>query len=175
MMDVPELYKKLVPLGKSIMNILSFPEALNVEEINTSNHLKHYVKELSSEKLGRFLQFCTGSDLLVSEKITKFCKRHWACKTIVFHNFGRNSTLSWNQIIGRWILSKSNRWLKWLVRYNHDWGFFCSFVLLAATTCFLVFIWVFSLSYPWEGGCYNNAHTFLLLTPDLTFFVYFCW
>lgn len=149
MMDVPELYKKLVPLGKSIMNILSFPEALNVEEINTSNHLKHYVKELSSEKLGRFLQFCTGSDLLVSEKITKFCKRHWACKTIVFHYFGRNSTLSWNQTIGRWILSKSNRWLKWLVRYNHDWGFFL-FVCFACCnnmfSCFhLGFFFIVSL------------------------------
>lgn len=73
MMEVPDLnkvYKKLVPSGKNIMKILSFPEALNVEEINTSNHLKRYVKELSSEKLGRFLRFCTGSDLLVSEKIT---------------------------------------------------------------------------------------------------------
>lgn len=71
MMDVPELnkvYKKLVPSGKSVMNILSFQEALSVEETNTSNHLKRYVKELSSEKLGRFLRFCTGSDLLVSEK-----------------------------------------------------------------------------------------------------------
>lgn len=75
-------------------------------------------------------------------------------------------------------------------------GFFCSFVLLSATSfrtlrrcliyvglfyvvgdiiviinglCFLIFIGFFSLSYPWEGGCYNNAHTFLLLTPDLTF------
>lgn len=63
--------------------------------------------------------YCHFQKRWMSRKLTlqiilniKFCKCHWACKKIVFHKFGRNSTLSWNQTIGRWILSKSNRWLK---------------------------------------------------------------
>lgn len=68
--ELDETYKKLIPTGRSVVGILSFPESMSADEINTCNHVKRFVKELTPEKLRRFLRFCTGSDLMVVDTIT---------------------------------------------------------------------------------------------------------
>ncbi|KAK3101325.1 hypothetical protein FSP39_002703, partial [Pinctada imbricata] len=68
--ELAEAYSRLTPTGRSVSRILSFPENMTADEIGTSNHLKRFIKELTSDKLKRFLRFCTGSDLLAVEKIT---------------------------------------------------------------------------------------------------------
>ena len=52
-----------------MVGILNFPAGMTQKKAEVSQHLKRYVRELNEEKLGRFLRFCTGSDLFVSGHI----------------------------------------------------------------------------------------------------------
>jgi hypothetical protein len=68
--ELEKVYKKLVPTGRGVICILSFPGNMSPDELSTTNHLKRFVKELTSDNLKRFLRFCTGSDLVAVDKIT---------------------------------------------------------------------------------------------------------
>lgn len=68
--ELEKAYNKLIPTGSGVIRILFFPENMSADELSTANHLKRFVKELTSDKLKRFLRFCTGSDLVAVDKIT---------------------------------------------------------------------------------------------------------
>ncbi|MEW8545903.1 MAG: hypothetical protein AB2693_20465 [Candidatus Thiodiazotropha sp.] len=63
------LYSDLLPTPRRIMNRLKFSDSLSTEESTVANHLKRFIRELDHSSLSRFLRFCTGSNLLVREKI----------------------------------------------------------------------------------------------------------
>lgn len=63
------LYLDLLPTTRRVLNRLKFSDALSAEESNVANHLRRFVRELDKVLIARFLRFCTGSDLLIREKI----------------------------------------------------------------------------------------------------------
>ncbi len=65
-----KIYGSIKPTAKKVIGILQFPEAMNGMESEVATHLKRYVKDIDSNKLGLFMRFCTGSDLLTVEKIS---------------------------------------------------------------------------------------------------------
>ena len=84
-----ELYEKLVPSNKRVVQIMQFPEVMTSQTSDTSKYLKRYIRELDSNSLGRFLRYCTGSDLLISEKITvEFTKMQGFERRPVAHTCG---------------------------------------------------------------------------------------
>ena len=64
-----KLYKDLIPNSRVINSMLKFPESMTSEEQTVAKHLQRFVRELSGDLLRKFLRFCTGSDLLLTEKI----------------------------------------------------------------------------------------------------------
>ncbi|XP_061576483.1 uncharacterized protein LOC133442491 [Cololabis saira] len=64
--ELTKMYSDLKPTPKKVAGILNFPTGMTSKQAEVAQHLKRYVRELTEEKLGRFLRFCTGSDLLVS-------------------------------------------------------------------------------------------------------------
>ncbi|XP_056017333.1 uncharacterized protein LOC130053787 [Ostrea edulis] len=68
--ELEKAYNKLTPTGRGVIRIMFSPENMSADELSTANHLKRFVKELTSDKLKRFLRFCTGSDLVAVDKIT---------------------------------------------------------------------------------------------------------
>lgn len=64
--ELTKMYSDLKPTPKKVVGILNFPTGMTSKEAEVAQHLKRYIRELNEEKLGRFLRFCTGSDLLVS-------------------------------------------------------------------------------------------------------------
>ena len=67
--ELTKMYSDLNPTPRKVIGILNFPTGMTQKEAEVSQHLKRYIRELNEEKLGRFLRFCTGSDLLVSGHI----------------------------------------------------------------------------------------------------------
>ncbi|OWF36820.1 hypothetical protein KP79_PYT25977 [Mizuhopecten yessoensis] len=65
---VENLYARIVPTNKKVV-LLEFSEAMDTLKLETAKHLKRYVNDMDREKLGLFLRFCTGSNLLTTEKI----------------------------------------------------------------------------------------------------------
>ncbi|KAK6196359.1 hypothetical protein SNE40_001597 [Patella caerulea] len=63
-------YKRLLPDTKKLLNVLRFPEDIRNTEEPVAGYLKRYVKGLDSNMLSRFLRFCTGSDLMLTDNIT---------------------------------------------------------------------------------------------------------
>jgi hypothetical protein len=64
------IYEELKPTAKKVISLLHFPNALTTMESDVARHLKRYIKDIDTEKLGLFLRFCTGSNLLTVEKIS---------------------------------------------------------------------------------------------------------
>ncbi|XP_057688452.1 uncharacterized protein LOC130913681 [Corythoichthys intestinalis] len=67
--ELNKRYSDLKPTPKKVAEILKFPTEMTQKQSKVAQHLKRYVRELNEEKLGRFLRFCTGSDLLVTAGI----------------------------------------------------------------------------------------------------------
>ncbi|XP_041834214.1 uncharacterized protein LOC121635197 [Melanotaenia boesemani] len=67
--QLTKMYSDLKPSPRKVVGILNFPAGMTQKEAEVSQHLKRYIRELNEEKLGRFLRFCTGSDLLISGQI----------------------------------------------------------------------------------------------------------
>ncbi|KAM9717484.1 uncharacterized protein ACNS7B_021134 [Menidia menidia] len=64
--ELTKMYNDFKPTPKRVVGILNFPTEMTSKQAEVAQHLKRYVRELNEEKLGRFLRFCTGSDLLLS-------------------------------------------------------------------------------------------------------------
>lgn len=66
--SLEEVYDQCRVSNKKVLNALEFPEELTKAEKATVDALKRYIKTCSLEKLGMFLRFCTGSDILIGKK-----------------------------------------------------------------------------------------------------------
>ncbi|KAI4816859.1 hypothetical protein KUCAC02_009160, partial [Chaenocephalus aceratus] len=82
----PEALNKLLsdlqPTTKKVCKLLTFDVDLTTNQKEVANHLKRFIRELDESKLQKFLRFCTGSDLIVTdsiyvgfEKMTEFTRR----------------------------------------------------------------------------------------------------
>jgi len=67
--EIQQLYKDLKPTPKKVNGLLKFPPEMSENQTEVANHLKRYIREIDEDKLSRFLRFCTGSDLVVTEAI----------------------------------------------------------------------------------------------------------
>lgn len=67
---IEDIYEELKPTAKKVISLLHFPDALTTVESDVARHLKRYIKDIDAEKLGLFLRFCSGSNLLTVEKIS---------------------------------------------------------------------------------------------------------
>lgn len=69
----PEALKKkfsdLQPTSKKVCQLLKFAADLTPKQKEVANHLKKFSRELDDNKLLKFLRFCTGSDLIVTDSI----------------------------------------------------------------------------------------------------------
>lgn len=65
-----EIYEILQPTNKKVVDMLSFPDSMDLQSQGVSKFLKNYIRNLDLEKLNLFLRFCTGSDLLTTKKIS---------------------------------------------------------------------------------------------------------
>lgn len=67
--ELTDMCSDLKPTPKKVKGRLNFPTGMTSKQAAVGQYLKRYVKELNEEKLGRFLRFCTGSDLVVRDVI----------------------------------------------------------------------------------------------------------
>ena len=63
-----DMYEKLIPSSKKVLKLFHFPKEMDELQLEVSKHLKRYTRDLDPEKLKSFLRFCTGSNLLTTEK-----------------------------------------------------------------------------------------------------------
>lgn len=64
-----KMYADLKPTTKEVSRLLKFPAEMTAKHKEVEHHLRWYIRELDEAKLGKFLRFCTGSDLIVSGSI----------------------------------------------------------------------------------------------------------
>ena len=77
-----KLFSDLQPTTKKVCKLLKFDAHLTTKQKEVINHLKRFIRELDESKLQKFLRFCTGSDLIVTdsiyvefEEMTEFTRR----------------------------------------------------------------------------------------------------
>ena len=64
-----ELLTDLQPTSKKVCQLLKFANDLTPKQKEVRNHLKRFIRELDEIKLQKFLRFCTGSDLVITDSI----------------------------------------------------------------------------------------------------------
>nr|XP_020466749.1 uncharacterized protein LOC109966335 isoform X2 [Monopterus albus]XP_020466750.1 uncharacterized protein LOC109966335 isoform X2 [Monopterus albus] len=64
-----KLFSDLQPTSKKICQLLKFADDLTPKQKEVGIHLKRFIRELDEIKLQKFLRFCTGSDLIVTDSI----------------------------------------------------------------------------------------------------------
>ncbi|KAF0032061.1 hypothetical protein F2P81_016616 [Scophthalmus maximus] len=67
--DLVEMYGNLKPSPKREQGLLQLPVMMTPKQREVENNLKRYLRELDEEKLGKFLRFTTGSDLMTCYRI----------------------------------------------------------------------------------------------------------
>ncbi|XP_051940238.1 uncharacterized protein LOC127613309 [Hippocampus zosterae] len=77
-----KLCSDLQPTSKKVCQLLKFATDLTPKQKEVINHLKRFIRELDEFKLHKFLRFCTGSDLVVTnailvefQEMTEFSRR----------------------------------------------------------------------------------------------------
>ncbi|ROL43003.1 hypothetical protein DPX16_5556 [Anabarilius grahami] len=68
--ELKEMYAELLPTAKKVIGLLKFPADMTAKQREVAHHLKRYIREMDDEKLGKFLRFCTGCHLIVSDCIS---------------------------------------------------------------------------------------------------------
>lgn len=64
-----KMYADLKPTSKKVSRLLKFPADKTAKQKEVEHHLRRYIRELDEEKHGKFLRFCTGSNLIVSDSV----------------------------------------------------------------------------------------------------------
>ncbi|KAI4829488.1 hypothetical protein KUCAC02_023528 [Chaenocephalus aceratus] len=64
-----KLLSDLQPTTKRVCKLLKCDVDLTTNQKEVANHLKRFIRELDESKLQKFLRFCTGSDLIVTDSI----------------------------------------------------------------------------------------------------------
>ena len=67
--QLDELFDRIVPSNRKVLNILQFEDGLNQTQANVASFLKKFVRGCNNERLKKFLRFCTGADLLLYDCI----------------------------------------------------------------------------------------------------------
>jgi len=70
--DLQGLYENLLPTGRKVVRLFKTEESHNESDQQKAckEHLKRYVKNLSTSDLRKFLQISTGSDIISTDEIT---------------------------------------------------------------------------------------------------------
>ncbi|XP_038134767.1 uncharacterized protein LOC119779269 [Cyprinodon tularosa] len=64
-----KLFSDLQPTPRKVCQLLKFAEDLSPMQKKVGNYLKRFIKELDDIKIHKFMQYCTGSDLIVIDSI----------------------------------------------------------------------------------------------------------
>ncbi|XP_024118320.1 uncharacterized protein LOC112139717 [Oryzias melastigma] len=64
-----KLFYDLQPNSKKVCHLLKFPVDLTQKQKEAASYLKRFIRELDEIKLQKFLRFCTGSDLVITDSI----------------------------------------------------------------------------------------------------------
>ena len=64
------MYANLKATTKKVLKLLKFPADMSAKQKEVEHHLQRYIRELDEEELSKFLRFCTGSNLIVSDCLT---------------------------------------------------------------------------------------------------------
>lgn len=67
--ELRNMIAKLTPTPRKLQALLHFPEVMTPKQREVENHLKRYLRELDDTKLGKFLRFSTGSDVITCDRI----------------------------------------------------------------------------------------------------------
>lgn len=87
--DITTVYDNLQPTGRKLIKALAFPATMNDQEKSIKQYLTTYIRECDSQRLSRFLRFCTGSDLFLNKTITiDFTNLQGALRRPVAHTCG---------------------------------------------------------------------------------------
>ena len=88
--QVDELYSKLKPTPKKVLNLLELSESLtSKDEMTTFDFLKKFVRILRQDDLMKFLRYSTGADVVCVENIkVMFTKCSGAGRAIIAHTCG---------------------------------------------------------------------------------------
>ncbi|KAM4698703.1 uncharacterized protein WCC33_014236 [Rhinophrynus dorsalis] len=70
--ELSKLYIDLQPTGQKVLKLLNYPEDMTPKQKEVANHLRRYIRELDYCQLQKFLRYCTGSDLIVTDRITLY-------------------------------------------------------------------------------------------------------
>ncbi|KAG2470267.1 CHD4 protein, partial [Polypterus senegalus] len=65
-----KMYTDCKPTSKKVSKMLKFPVIMTPKQKEIEHHIRGYIREVDEVELCKFLRFCTGSDLIVSENIT---------------------------------------------------------------------------------------------------------
>ena len=64
-----KLFSDLQPTTKKVCKMLKFGTDLTTTQKEVGNHLKKFIRELDESRLQKFLRFCTGSDLVLTDSL----------------------------------------------------------------------------------------------------------
>ncbi|XP_053569293.1 uncharacterized protein LOC128659738 [Bombina bombina] len=67
-----DLIQKKIPTGKSVRDLLLFPDNMTPQQLGAARYLKRYVGEVDQQTLHNFLHFCTGSNLVENPVTIEF-------------------------------------------------------------------------------------------------------
>lgn len=70
--NLTKMYADLKPTPRKVSKLLKFPAGMTAKQKDVAHHLQRYIRELGEEQLCKFLRFCTGSNLIVSDCVTVF-------------------------------------------------------------------------------------------------------
>ena len=83
-----ECYTKLIPTNRSLLTKICFPENISEKETEMKKYLQRFIRELDKEALGKFLRFCTGSNLLLKEIAVRFTQIDGFARRFIAHTCG---------------------------------------------------------------------------------------
>ncbi|XP_038147514.1 uncharacterized protein LOC119787622 [Cyprinodon tularosa] len=67
--ELIKLFSDLQPTPRKVCQLLKFEEDLSPMQKEVGNYLKRFIRELDDVKIQKFMRFCTGSDLIVTNSI----------------------------------------------------------------------------------------------------------
>lgn len=92
MISINELlahYDALKPTPKRVQGLLEFEDVTTAKQREVVNHLRRYLRECDDERLGKFLRFTTGSNVIICSKIQViFTKMSNFCRRPIGHTCG---------------------------------------------------------------------------------------
>jgi hypothetical protein len=86
--ELSTCYRKLIPTNKGVIEKLCFPEQMASKETEVKKYLTRFIRELDVDALGKFLRFCTGSDVMLKSITVRFSDLDGFGRRIIAHTCG---------------------------------------------------------------------------------------